>query len=419
MKNTAAIVLAAGRGTRMKSSTPKVLHRLQSRPLLSSVLEALKGAGIDRQILVLGHKDKAVKSVFPGREIVIQKKLLGSGDAVKSAKAALSAFKGEVLVICGDTPLIRRETIKKLMTEQKNSGASCTLLTAKLANPAGYGRILRDDAGNIQRIVEEKNASIYEEVIEEINVGCYSFNKKDLFSSLEKLKMDAKKKEYYLTDVIEMLAEENKKISSILCENPEEAIGINSRLDLARANAIIKGRTLEALMTEGVTVVDPNSTFVNAGARIGRDTVIEPHTIIENGVTIGENCHIGPFARIREKTKIADNVKIGNFTELVRTKVSSGSRIKHMTYLGDAEVGKNVNVGAGTITANYDGKNKNKTIIEDDSFIGVGAILIAPIKIGKGAVVGAGSVVTRNKNVPPRKTVAGVPAKVLCRRRKK
>ena len=413
MKKIAAVVLAAGRGTRMNSHLPKVLHRLQSKPLLGFVLEALKRAGINRQILVLGYKDKAVKSAFPAAEVVTQKELLGSGDAVKSAKRALSSFKGDILVICGDTPFIRKETIEKLMTEQKNSGASCTILTAKLTNPAGYGRILRDDAGNILKIIEEKNASAYEEVIEEINVGCYSFDKKDLFSSLEKLKMDAKKKEYYLTDVIEMLAEKNKRVSSVLCEDPDEAIGINSKIDLARANVIIKKRTLVALMSEGVTIVDPDSTFVDTGAKIGRDTVIEPHTIIENGVTIGKNCHIGPFARIREKTKIDDNVEIGNFTELVRTKVSSGSKIKHMTYLGDAEIGKGVNVGAGTVTANYDGKNKNKTIIEDNAFIGVGAILIAPVKIGKGAVVGAGSVVTRNKNVPPRKTVAGVPARIL------
>jgi len=403
----------------MKSDTPKVLHELESRPLLSFMLEALEEAGVDKKILVLGYKDKAVKSAFPGMETVIQDKLLGSGDAVKRAKDLLSSFKGDVLVLYGDTPFIRSSTIKKLIEKHKTEKASCTLLSAAMPDPAGYGRILRDADENIIKIIEDADASIYEKVIEEINVGCYCFDKESLFSSLDRLKMNAKKKEYYLTDIVGALRKSGKVVASVLSRDPAEALGINSRLDLARAREIAKKRTLELLMLRGVTIVDPGSTFVDKDAKVGRDTVIYPHTIIAGAVTIGKNCRIGPFARIRENTSIDDDVEIGNFVELVRTKVSSGTRIKHMTYLGDTELGKNVNVGAGTITANYDGKNKNKTIIEDGAFIGVGSIFVAPVRVGRAAVVGAGSVVTKGKDVPAGKTVAGIPAKILNKGRKR
>ncbi len=419
MKNIAAVILAAGRGTRMKSNTPKVLHEVQSRPLLSFILEALDAAGVGKKILVLGYKDKNVKSAFPGVETVIQDKLFGSGDAVKCAKNLLSSFKGDILVLYGDTPFVRASTIKKLIEKHKSEKASCTLLSSVMPEPAGYGRILRDADENIIKIIEDTDASIYEKIINEINVGCYCFNREHLFSSLDRLKMNAKKKEYYLTDIVGALRKSGRKVVSVLSKDPAEALGINSKLDLARANDIARKRALELLMLKGVTVVDPGSTFVDKDAKIGRDTVIHPHTIIEGSVTIGKNCRIGPFARIRKNTLIDNNVEIGNFVELVRTKVSSGTKIKHMTYLGDAELGKNVNVGAGTITANYDGKNKNKTIIEDGSFIGVGSIFVAPVRVGRGAVVGAGSVVTKGKDVPAGKTVAGIPAKILNRGRKR
>ena len=422
MKNIATIILAAGRGTRMKSDIPKVLSKLHSRPLLSFVVYAVEsalGKSLSKKILIVGYKDKAVKEAFRGFDTIVQNKLLGSGDAVKMAKNALSRFKGNILVLCGDTPFIRQRTIKELVKKHEKDNASCTLLTTKLENPSGYGRILRKDGNSIVRIIEDQDASLYEQVIEEINVGCYCFNKDDLFSSLDRLKINAKKGEYYLTDVIAMLAKENKKISSVFCKDSTEALGINSKVDLAVAEDIMRKKALELFMLKGVTIVDLNSTFIDMDAKIGRDTVIQHHTIIEKDVVIGKNCEIGPFARIRPETTIENNVEIGNFTELVRTKVSSGTKIKHMTYLGDAEIGKDVNIGAGTITANFDGAKKNKTVIKDKAFIGVGAILIAPVRVGSGAVVGAGSVVTRNKNVPSHKTVIGVPARLLNKRRKK
>ncbi|MFH1593392.1 MAG: NTP transferase domain-containing protein [Candidatus Omnitrophota bacterium] len=415
MKNIAAVILAAGRGTRMKSKLPKVLMKLHSRPLLEFVINTLDAVPVTKKVLVVGFEANMVKNAFPGIETVVQDELLGSGDAVKKAKAALSRFKGDILVICGDTPFISKETIRKLVKRHRKDKASCTLLTANVSDPEGYGRILRDTEGAIINIVEEKDASVYEKSIGEINVGCYFFAKKDLFSSLEKVKMNAKKGEYYLTDVIGMLAKGSGKISSVNCEDPMEAHGINSRLDLAKAGKIIKESASDLLMLNGVTIVDPNTTYIDMDAKIERDTVIYPNTVIERDVIIGKDCRIGPFARIRRGTRIDDNVEIGNFVEIVRSTISTGTKIKHLSYFGDAKIGRNVNVGAGTITANYDGKKKNKTIIENDASIGVGVVLIAPVKIGRKATVGAGSVVTKNKNVPPRATFVGVPAKLLKR----
>jgi len=417
MKSIAAVILAAGRGTRMKSDVPKVLHELHSRPMLSFILDTIEKSGIEKKVIVVSAGDKAVNRHFKGLDLVIQKKPLGSGDALKAAQRYFSKFKGDILVLCGDTPLITGDTVAKLVKKHKDEKASCTVLTARTADPKGYGRILRDDADNISRIIEEKDLSIYEEATEEINVGCYCFNKSDLFLSLDRIKMNQLKKEYYLTDIIEILRKQNKRISSVTTEKEFEFLGINSRIDLAIASAILKKKAMESLMLDGVTFTDPASTSVDMGGAIGRDTVIYPNTIIEKDVVIGKGCRIGPFARIRQGTRIADNVEVGNFVELVRTKVSSGTKIKHMTYLGDAEVGENVNIGAGTITANYDGKNKNKTIIENGAFIGVGSIFIAPVKIGRAAVIGAGSVVTRNKNIPAGATVVGIPARILHKRK--
>ena len=419
MANVAAIILAAGRGTRMKSSVPKALQTLLSRPLLSFVIKALEDAGVSKKVLVVGYKSEAVKSAFRALPAVTQKRLLGSGDAVKSAKKLFSRFNGTILILYGDTPLISSETIKKLIKKHKKTRASATILTANVADPSGYGRILKDAKGNVREIMEDKDLTPGQRHINAINAGCYCFNKKDLFYALEKLKMNAKKKEYYLTDAIGILRRSGKAITSVLSGDPREAFGVDSKSDLAKTGSIMQKKITESLMAKGVTVVHPGSAFIDRDAKIAGDTVIYPNTVIERGVIVGRNCKIGPFARLRAGTVIGDNVEIGNFVELVRTKVSSGTKIKHLTYLGDARVGRNVNIGAGTITANYDGKNKNKTVIGDAALIGVRAVLVAPVRIGKNAVVGAGSVVTKGKNVPPGKTVVGVPARLLKRGRKK
>lgn len=419
MKQTAAIILAAGRGTRMKSDIPKVLQELHGRPMIQFVLNALDEAGVGKKLIVVSKKDeKAIKKKFPGADTVVQKKLMGSGDAVRSASQYFSGFNGRIVVLCGDTPLINKETIKRLIKTHQKESASCTVLTARVDNPANYGRIVRDDSGNVAKIIEEKDLSIYEEVIEEINVGAYCFRRKDLFNFIKKIEINKKKKEYYLTDLVEILRKNDKRVVSASCRDENEFIGVNSKVELAKAAKVIKQKVLEGLMISGVTIVDPASTFIDMDAVIGRDTIIYPSTIIEKNVAVGKSCKVGPFTRLRPGTRLSDDVEVGNFVELNRTEVASGTKIKHHTYFGDAYVGKNVNVGAGSITANYDGKNKNKTIIGDGVFIGVGAVLIAPIRIGKNAIVGAGSVVTKNRNVPANKIVAGVPARIFKERRK-
>ena len=421
MKNIVAIILAAGRGTRMKSDTPKVLHDLLGRPIISYVLKALNDAGVGQIVTVAGYgSDLLRKAIGLRTKFVIQKKLLGSGDAVIRAKAALGPrVSGNVLIICGDTPLIRYETIKSLIDKHNSSDASATILTARLKDPTGYGRIVRDDNKSVSKIVEEIEAGLYEEVIDEINVGTYCFKAKDLYEALAVVKPDNRKKEIFLTDVIEILRNKGKKIESVLTKDEGEAIGINDRADLADASAVLKKRILDELMLSGVTVEDPLTTTVYPDVRIGRDTVIYPNTVIESGVEIGARCLVGPFARLRAGTKIGDEVEVGNFVELVRTTLGASTKVKHHTYLGDAIVGKDVNIGAGTITANFDGVRKNRTIIEDGSFIGIGARLVAPVKVGRRATVGAGSVVPKNQNVPGGATVLGVPARLYKKNKKR
>lgn len=413
MKDTVAVLLAAGRGTRIKSKTPKVLHEVLGKPIIGYVFEALDDAGISDIVTVAGFGSELLKKRFPEADVVLQKELLGSGDAVRTAKKALLKYPGDILVICGDTPLVRSESIRALVARHKTGGASATLLTAKVKDPTNYGRIVRDDKGKVTRIVEELEAPLYEKVIDEINVGTYCFKAADLFMALEEIRADNAKKEFYITDVISILHREGKTIESVGLNDPEEMIGINTRKDLSEATRIMKNRILDGLMLSGVTIQDPSSTTVYPGTKIGQDTIIYPNTFIEEDVEIGKDCRIGPFARIHPKVRIGRNVEIGNFVELNRTRIGDGTKVKHHAYLGDTTVGSGVNIGAGTITANYDGKNKNPTVIEDNAFIGVGAILIAPVKVGKGAVVGAGCVVPKRHNVPKGATVVGVPARVI------
>jgi len=419
MKNMTAIILAAGRGTRMRSRTPKVLHKILGRSILSYVLDSVVSSGVSDVITVVGHGRQEIEAALDGEgvKVVLQKKLLGSGDAVNSARKAVKKGVTDVLVACGDAPLVRAETFKRLMSKHRESGASATVLTAIMKDPASYGRIVRD-GGKIIRIVEKKDATPREEAIREINVGAYCFKVKDLFSALSEIGPDNAKKEYYLTDVIEILKKRSLTVESVSAEDESEAIGINTPNDLARASGVIKDSVLSGLMSDGVTIQDPATTTIYPGVKIGQDTTIYPNTMIESDVVIGKKCSVGPFARLRPGTRLADGAEVGNFVELVRTTVGENTKVKHHTYLGDAVVGKNVNIGAGTITANFDGRKKNKTVIGNGAFIGVGAILIAPVRIGDKATVGAGCVVPKGRNVPSGETVVGVPARTLSKGRK-
>lgn len=400
------------------SDTPKVLHEILGQPMISYVTGAVSRAGMKDMIVVTGFGSDKVKNHFYGTKVktVVQKRLLGSADAVSAAKNQIKGYS-DVLMVYGDTPLVTESTLKSLIEKHKSSGASLTLLTAILKDPSGYGRIIRDTDGRITKIAEDSEVREYKKEIREINVGTCVFRSGDLLEALKGIDCDNSKKEYYLTDAVKILSSRGKPVESIAMENLDEMIGINSRVELAQAANVMKNKIMEDLMVSGVTIQDPATTTIYPDVAIGKDTVIYPNTIIESNVKIGENCHIGPFARLRGGTTLGQKVEIGNFVELVRTEVSDFTKIKHHTYLGDAKVGKRVNIGAGTITANYDGKNKNRTIIGDNSFIGVGAILIAPVEIGKYALVGAGTVVLKGQKIKNGATVVGVPARILENRR--
>ncbi|MBU4477723.1 MAG: NTP transferase domain-containing protein [Candidatus Omnitrophica bacterium] len=422
MKNISAVILAAGEGTRMNSNYPKILHKLGSKPMLGHVMDNVQIAGVKDIFVITGYKSELVENFVADKaSCVPQKKLLGTGDAVWQIKdkPSLNQKNARLLVIYGDTPLITSSTIKKLLQKHMETEASCTLLTVTTKDPTGYGRVVRNDGGTVVKIVEEQDATVFERAIEEINVGVYVFKAEELFTAIKKIKPDNAKREYYLTDVIEVLNKQNLLVNSVETQDHDEILGVNSRQGLARAYAIYKMRILEDIVAAGVTVLDPQTTFIDEKVKIGRDTVIYPYTVIECDVVIGENCSIGPFCRIRSGCDIGNNVCLGNFVEINRSSVGVFSRIKHQSYIGDTTIEENVNIGAGTIVANYDGKNKNKTIIKSGAFIGTGTILVAPVKIGKGAMTGAGAVVTKNKDVPDKAVVVGVPAKIFKKQKGK
>jgi bifunctional UDP-N-acetylglucosamine pyrophosphorylase/glucosamine-1-phosphate N-acetyltransferase len=416
-KNLAVIILAAGKGVRMKSELPKVLHPIAGRPMLGYVLDLAIGLNPKFAICVLGHRSEMVRDYIKKQKlklkIVIQKRPLGSADAVKQAKSILRDFRGTVLVLYADNPLFKTQTAKDLIKYHQQAQASGTLLVAALNKPKGYGRIIRDNSYNILRIVEETEANEYEKDIKEINTGICCYSKERLFWALNRVKLSSRKREYYLTDIVGILHKQGEIIESLRLEDHREAIGINRQADLPQAERVMQQRLLESLAERGVRIVDPDSTRVCWDTRIEAGTIVFPFTVIESNVKIGKDCRIGPFCHLRSGAVMQDNSEIGNFTEVSRSKIGQGTTAKHFCYLGDSYIGKGVNVGAGTVTANFDGKKKAVTTIEDKAFIGSGTILVAPVKVGRSARTGAGSVVTKHKNVPPNKTVVGVPAKPL------
>ncbi len=419
-RNIAVIILAAGKGERMKSDIPKVLHPVCGRPMLEYVLDLADSLKIKRQIAVLGHKHEEVKKALrPHVKVVIQKKLLGTGDAVKEGLKALKGFQGTVLVLYADIPLLTKETIKKLLDFHIKNDLSATLLAAQLDKPAGYGRVLRDRFSSISGIAEEKDADDFQKDIKEINTGIICFNKKSLEYALRFIRPNNRKKEYYLTDSIGILYKKGCLMDAVKVSDADEAMGINSREGLAQANKIMRRRINLELMKSGVTIADPDSAFISYGTKIGPDTTIYPFTVIEKNVKIGKHCSVGPFVNLRDGTRIEDGSTVGNFLEIVRSKIGSNTLAKHFGYIGDTHIGKNVNIGAGTVTANFNGKQKNTIIIKDKAFIGSDTVLIAPVKIGKGSVTGAGCVVAKNKNVADGAIVVGIPARPLRKLRGK
>lgn len=417
MNDLKTIILAAGKGTRMKSAVPKVLHPVCGKPMIQYVLDVAKAVGSKQLIVVLGHMIAAVREQLPSEVVTIeQKKLLGTADAVKTTFSHLKSFKGDILILCGDTPLLTKETVRALVKKHRASKAVCTFLTAVVHDPQGYGRVIRDMDGKTVAIREDKDAVGFEREIAEINSGVYCVKAPELFASLDKVRQNKAKKEFYLTDIIEIFTQDGQTVETVATDNFKEALGVNSRIDLAQSQDIIRRRILDKLMLSGVTIVDPASTHIDADVKIGRDSVIRPFSVIENNVRIGSGCSIGPFARIRPGSRIGDDVEIGNFTEVSRTKIGRATLMKHFGFLGDTTVGAGANIGAGTVTANFDGVEKHQTKIGDGAFIGSDAILVAPVKVGKKAVIGAASVVVRS-NIPDGSTAVGTPARVTKKAR--
>ena len=412
-RDLSVVILAAGKGTRMKSELPKALHTLCGEPMLGVLLKSVETLQPKKMIVVAGHKIALVREYLKGRAAVVhQKDLLGSGHAVSQTAKALSGFKGLVLVLYCDTPLISAETLQALLKDHRENLAEATLLSVVVDDPFSYGRIKRTPQGLVEKIVEYNDASDEEKAIREINVGCYVFKTDALFGALKLIKKNPKKKEYYLTDVIEILAQKGK-VGSLITADQDQTQGINTRLDLSMMQEKLQKKILEQWIEKGVTIRDTRTTNIDADVRIGAGTVILPNTVIEEGSVIGKNCHVGPFAHIRGGSRVGDGCTIGNFVELVRSTIGPKTLIKHLSYIGDAQVGSFVNIGAGTITANFDGKKKHKTIIRDKAQLGSGTVLVAPVTVGRGAKTGAGAVVTKGKNIPDHAVVVGVPARKL------
>lgn len=402
----------------MKSGLPKVLHPICGRPMLEYVLGLARDLKVNKTVVVLGYKHAEVKKrLRPGLKIAIQRRMIGTADAIKAAFSALGNFKGTVLVLYGDIPLLKKETVQKLLRYHQENNFDATLLSADVAKPEGYGRVLRDKYASISGIVEEKDADDFQKEIKEINTGIICFDKGKLQEALRQIRPDNRKKEYYLTDAIGIFHKKGYSLGSIKIKDAKEAMGINSREDLARANSIMQKRINLAHMQAGVSIVDTDSTFIGYGAKIGPDTVIYPFTVIERDVKIGKRCSVGPFAHIRDGSRITDDVVAGNFLEIVRSTILANTFVKHFGYLGDSRIGRRVNIGAGTVIANFDGAKKNTTVIEDGAFIGSDSVLVSPVRVGKGAVTGAGSVVLKKHNILAGTAVAGVPARLIRKKR--
>ena len=432
-ENLDVIIMAAGQGTRMKSATIKILHTAAGRPIIDYVLDLAAEIGTRPPIMVVGHQREAVQQAVGARaRYAVQEEQKGTGHAVLQAVPLLDGAR-HVLILSGDVPLTRPETLRRLLDEHEQSQNALTLLTMKLDDPAMYGRIVRDSGGAVARIVEAKDASDDEKRINEVNAGIYVFDGRYLIDNLRNLSTSNAQGEYYLTDLLGVLRGAGKRVGAVVAGDPIEALGVNSRADLASVEGEIQRRVVAALMNDGVTFRNPATVVIDSTVTIGNDTVVYPFVTIEGKTTIGSRCVIepgvhlvdvqvgddvhlktgtvaedavianeatvGPYAHLRPGSRLGRHVKVGNFVETKKAVLGDGAKASHLSYIGDAEVGADANIGAGTITCNYDGVNKHRTIIEDGAFIGSDTQLVAPVRVGKGAYVGAGSTIT--KDVPP------------------
>lgn len=415
-----ALILAAGKGTRMKSEKAKVLHEILGRPMLAHVLDTLESLGIRRIGIVGGAHAAQVQDFLKKHEPkakarpqwILQNPQRGTGHAVMMSRTFIRSAKESVLIWPADMPLLKVETLRRLIQEHQASGAAVSVLSASVARPTGYGRILRRGE-SFYAIREELDAAEDERAVQEINTGIYIFESQPLQDALGKIQPNNAKKEYYLTDTIEILAQGGKGIAAFPLAGADEALGINSKQQLAEAIQMMNRREVEKHMANGVTIISPDQTYLESNLSIGPDTVIYPWTFIESGVKIGKRCQIGPFAKIRRGTEIQDDSTVGSFVEINRSKLGKKVLAKHLAYLGDAVLGDGTNVGAGTITANFDGKNKHVSRIGKGVKLGSNTVLIAPVTLEDGSTTGAGSVVTAGTCVVRGSTVAGVPAKPL------
>jgi bifunctional UDP-N-acetylglucosamine pyrophosphorylase / glucosamine-1-phosphate N-acetyltransferase len=434
-QETCAVIIAAGQGTRMRSDLPKIVHSLGGLPMVGHVLDLCRRLGVKRTLVVIGYRADQVREILATYpvEFVLQEEQRGTAHAVLQTEAALHGFEGEVLVVNGDVPLLSDALIERLLATHAVSRAVATAVTTRLADPTGYGRVLRDRSGAFRGIVEEVEATAAQRRVTEINAGIYCFHAPHLFAALHKVRPSAVKGELYLPEVLAILLKTRGQIATVLAEDSREVLGINTRAELAEAYGVLRRRVVDRLMEAGVTCLDPATTHVSVLATVGRDTTLYPHVQIEGTTRIGEGCTvhagsrirdsqlgnrvtvldgsvileaeiadecaIGPYAHLRPGNRVRRKAKIGNFVELKKSVIGAGSKVPHLTYVGDSTIGERVNVGAGTITCNYDGFGKHQTVIEDEAFIGSNTSLVAPIRIGRGAIVAAGSTVTQD--VPP------------------
>ncbi|NIP23420.1 MAG: NTP transferase domain-containing protein [Phycisphaerae bacterium] len=398
MTERVAIILAAGISKRMHTELPKVLHEVCGRPMLAYVLDACREVGIEKIYVVVGFGNEQIKERFNKAVDIVwiqQKEQRGTAHAVSCCRQYLKDFQGQTLVLCGDGPLIRASTLKTLIKKHDEGQPAATLATAILDEPAGYGRIIRDENGNIKAIVEHTDCTQSQLEINEVNPSYYLFNNQILFDAVQNIKPDNVKNEFYLTDAVAHIIETDHKVLAVTAVRTDEARGVNSRAQLTEANKIMQRRIQQKLMDNGVTIVDPDNTWIDIKAQIGQDTVIEPFTYIHGDVKIGKACRIGPFAYLRHGTVLGDDVILGVFAEVKNSTLADGVRARHNLYIGDAAVGHNVNLGAGSITANFDGENVNRTNIGDDCYIGSGVVLIAPLELKSGTHIGAGKTVSQ------------------------